>query len=139
MTTPRAKKSKQRSKPVERGRTASDVQTEDRKAKLGTKYVCYSCGARFYDLNQPEPLCPKCGTDQRTKPKDSPASSSPPPVPPKRPPPRPMPGLLDEEEEVVPFEEDMDLDLGDLDTTSDELFEEDTEPPEAGEDEPEEP
>jgi hypothetical protein len=50
-----------------------------------------------------------------------------------------MPGLLDEEEEVVPFEEDMDLDLGDLDTTSDELFEEDTEPPEASEDEPEEP
>ena len=42
MTTPRAKKSKQSRKPVERGRTASDVQSEDRRAKLGTKYVCYS-------------------------------------------------------------------------------------------------
>jgi len=33
----------------------------------------------------------------------------------------------------------MDLDLGDLDTTGDELFEEDTEPPESSEDEVEEP
>jgi len=32
---------------------------------LGKKYVCFKCSARFYDLRRPEPLCPKCGTDQR--------------------------------------------------------------------------
>jgi predicted nucleic acid-binding Zn-ribbon protein len=32
---------------------------------LGTKYECFECGAKFYDLGKPEPLCPKCGTDQR--------------------------------------------------------------------------
>jgi hypothetical protein len=35
---------------------------------LGNKYVCYKCGAKFYDLNRPEPLCPKCGADQRKRP-----------------------------------------------------------------------
>jgi len=29
--------------------------------KLGSKWECFSCGAKFYDLNKPEPLCPKCG------------------------------------------------------------------------------
>ena len=32
---------------------------------LGTKYECAECGAKFYDLGKPEPICPKCGTDQR--------------------------------------------------------------------------
>ncbi|MCL2013150.1 MAG: FYDLN acid domain-containing protein [Cystobacterineae bacterium] len=32
---------------------------------LGKKYVCFKCGARFYDLRRPEPICPKCGADQR--------------------------------------------------------------------------
>ncbi|HTO52516.1 MAG TPA: FYDLN acid domain-containing protein [Myxococcota bacterium] len=39
-----------------------------RKTKLGQKWVCYSCGAKFYDLQKPEPLCPKCGADQRQSP-----------------------------------------------------------------------
>lgn len=34
-------------------------------AKLGTKFTCYKCSTRFYDLRKPEPLCPKCGADQR--------------------------------------------------------------------------
>ena len=38
-------------------------------SKLGTKYHCFSCQAKFYDLNRPEPICPKCGADQRDKPK----------------------------------------------------------------------
>ncbi|MFZ4735309.1 MAG: FYDLN acid domain-containing protein [Bradymonadia bacterium] len=29
---------------------------------LGRKFTCHSCGAKFYDLNKPEPACPKCGT-----------------------------------------------------------------------------
>ena len=36
---------------------------------LGEKYVCFSCGAKFYDLGKPEPRCPKCGADQREAPR----------------------------------------------------------------------
>ena len=35
---------------------------------LGTKYVCYKCGTKFYDLKKPVPACPKCGADQRAAP-----------------------------------------------------------------------
>ena len=35
---------------------------------LGTKYVCYKCGTKFYDLKKPVPGCPKCGADQREAP-----------------------------------------------------------------------
>ena len=34
-------------------------------ANLGRKYSCYSCHTKFYDLGKAEPLCPKCGADQR--------------------------------------------------------------------------
>ncbi len=40
---------------------------------LGTKYVCFKCGTKFYDLGKPEPLCPKCGADQRQSPALKPA------------------------------------------------------------------
>ncbi|HEY2291113.1 MAG TPA: TIGR02300 family protein [Thermoanaerobaculia bacterium] len=33
--------------------------------KLGTKYDCYNCGTKFYDLGKPEPVCPKCGANQK--------------------------------------------------------------------------
>ena len=33
--------------------------------KLGTKYDCYNCGTKFYDLGKAEAVCPKCGADQR--------------------------------------------------------------------------
>jgi hypothetical protein len=64
---------------------------------LGTRFICYECAAPFYDLNRPDPVCPKCGTDQREKPKT-----------PAKPAPRPkgrtkkrggMAPLLDEDEE----------------------------------------
>lgn len=32
---------------------------------LGNKHVCFKCAAKFYDLKKPDPLCPKCGADQR--------------------------------------------------------------------------
>jgi uncharacterized protein (TIGR02300 family) len=35
---------------------------------LGTKYICYKCGTKFYDLKKPVPACPKCGADQREMP-----------------------------------------------------------------------
>ena len=33
--------------------------------KLGSKYDCYNCGTKFYDLGKPEPICPKCGANQK--------------------------------------------------------------------------
>ncbi len=38
------------------------------RSRLGGKHVCFECGGKFYDLNRPEPICPKCGADQRTRP-----------------------------------------------------------------------
>jgi len=36
-------------------------------ADLGTRYKCYKCGTKFYDLGKPEPLCPSCGEDQNNE------------------------------------------------------------------------
>jgi hypothetical protein len=33
-------------------------------SKYGKRWICQKCGARFYDLNKPEPICPKCGHNQ---------------------------------------------------------------------------
>jgi uncharacterized protein (TIGR02300 family) len=41
---------------------------------LGTKYVCFSCQTKFYDLGREVALCPKCGANQKD------ADSSPAPV-----------------------------------------------------------
>jgi len=35
---------------------------------LGTRFTCYQCGTRFYDLNRPEVTCPECGADQAQAP-----------------------------------------------------------------------
>ena len=35
---------------------------------MGQKWECFSCGAKFYDLNRDEPLCPKCGKSQKDSP-----------------------------------------------------------------------
>ena len=32
---------------------------------LGNKHVCFKCAAKLYDLKKPDPICPKCGSDQR--------------------------------------------------------------------------
>ena len=42
---------------------------------LGSKYVCYKCGTKFYDLKKPVPACPKCGADQRAAPVAKPLSA----------------------------------------------------------------
>lgn len=34
------------------------------KPELGTKRVCVSCSAKFYDLTKVPAVCPKCGTEQ---------------------------------------------------------------------------
>lgn len=41
---------------------------------LGNKYVCFKCSTKFYDMKKPDPLCPKCGADQRESPALKPAS-----------------------------------------------------------------
>jgi len=33
--------------------------------ELGNKHECFSCGAKFYDLGKPAPICPKCGANQK--------------------------------------------------------------------------
>jgi len=34
------------------------------RASLGTKYSCYKCGTKFYDLQRDTAVCPECGVDQ---------------------------------------------------------------------------
>jgi uncharacterized protein (TIGR02300 family) len=87
--------------------------------------VCFKCGSKFYDLNRPDPVCPKCGADQRERPKQSARHAE----GPRRAPPRPMAPLLDDEEEVVvvPVEEDLEIaghDIGDDDFFDDEALDE---------------
>ena len=42
------------------------------KADLGKRYSCYKCMGKFYDLNRPEAICPKCGADQAENPQPDP-------------------------------------------------------------------
>ncbi len=43
---------------------------------LGTKYNCFKCSTKFYDLKKPVPTCPKCGADQRDMPVVKPLSAA---------------------------------------------------------------
>jgi len=73
-----------------------------RPTHLGTRYACWQCGTKFYDLNKPNPACPKCGADPREAPKAAaPAVSE--PKPPRKV--RPA-ALADEETETLEDEED---------------------------------
>ena len=38
------------------------------KPEWGTKRTCQGCGARFYDLNRAQIVCPKCGTENSPEP-----------------------------------------------------------------------
>lgn len=54
------------------------------KAELGTKRLCASCGAKFYDLNKDPIHCPKCGTVYEVAPvvtRARPEAAAPPVVP----------------------------------------------------------
>ncbi len=42
---------------------------------LGSKYKCFKCECRFYDLGVEVPLCPRCGADQREDPDPDPRSA----------------------------------------------------------------
>jgi hypothetical protein len=114
----------------------------DRSQRLGGRHTCYACGAKFYDLNRPEPVCPRCHANQRLRPKGDTPRPAPPEKPkPVPPPPRDMSALLDDEEEVIEpvegsfGEEDVDLDLGELEEEDPTLFEEEEEEAPAEEEE----
>jgi len=69
---------------------------------LGTKHTCFKCGTKFYDMKKPEPLCPKCGADQR----ESPALKAPAPQERRA---RPKPPEPKTEEVEVELDDDADL------------------------------
>jgi len=86
------------------------------KPELGTKRVCVSCGARFYDLTKQPAVCPKCSTEQ---PAEQPRMrrSAGPVEERRRPKVAPVPGLEDADVEVEVAEEEADEDV--LEDTSD--------------------
>lgn len=43
---------------------------------LGTKYICYSCQTKFYDLGRASAVCPKCGADQKDADSAAPVAGS---------------------------------------------------------------
>jgi hypothetical protein len=100
-----------RPRPRPRPREAVPGKEDQPKSRLGTKYQCFSCAAKFYDLNKPEPTCPRCGVDQRDRPKETPKPKVPAP-PRSRQRASPMAPLLDEEDDESIITEDEDLGLG---------------------------
>lgn len=80
-----ARKSTRKKKPAAkppRSETRVEVVAGDRSERLGGKHQCFACGAKFYDLNRPEPVCPKCQANQLEKPKEEAAPK--PAAPPKQ-------------------------------------------------------
>lgn len=119
-----------RARPRKRARTVVVKAGTAAATKLGVKWTCFRCAAKFYDLNKPVPLCPKCNADQRERPKVAPT----PPAPAPRKQPRPMAPLLEDEDDgTVRYQEDIDLGVR---TETDEPDEEIFPPGEFEEDEP---
>ena len=76
-----------------------------KKAKLGTRWTCYSCAGHFYDLNKPDPICPRCEADQRESPEvEKPKRKKAARKKAKKKKPSINPALMKEEEEVRPAE-----------------------------------
>jgi hypothetical protein len=130
------KTTKRKRKPAslpQKGEAPLAVLTSDRGQRLGAKHVCFSCGLKFYDLNRPEPICPRCQANQKERPKESATKPAPPrpPEAPRKPKPRDLGPLL-EDEEAAPEDalaEEIDIDLGEIEAEGG-LFEETEEEPE---------
>jgi nucleoid DNA-binding protein len=43
------------------------VKVEHAVFTLGTRYKCYKCGTKFYDLGKPQPICPSCEANQHSE------------------------------------------------------------------------
>jgi hypothetical protein len=76
MSALRKRAPRKKSKPT---RPACGVNTPgaDRAATIGSKHVCSGCATKFYDMNKPEPTCPRCGADPRAEPNPVPSSTAP--------------------------------------------------------------
>ena len=85
------------------------------KPELGTKRICVSCAARFYDLTRQPAVCPKCDTEQ---PAEQPRIR------------RPIGNLMDEKRRpkaaVTPGREDADAEVEVAEDDADEDVLEDT-------------
>jgi rubrerythrin len=87
-------KARKKAAPAHRAEPAS----REAKPGLGFKWVCFQCNAKFYDLEKPDPVCPRCGADQRSRP---PVQAGPPAPPaPRRAAAPPMARYLDDEDAV---------------------------------------
>jgi uncharacterized protein (TIGR02300 family) len=81
------------------------------KSELGTKRVCVSCGARFYDLTKVPAVCPKCGTEQPVE-QPRPRRTGGNVVEDRRPKkPAPAPGMEEADIEVEGVEEESEEDM----------------------------
>jgi len=86
------------------------------KAKLGQRWICFSCACKFYDMHKADPICPKCQANQHESPlfqKAKPARKKPRKkaakvVRPVEPPPE------EEEPEERSADDDTDLEMDDL-------------------------
>ena len=129
--------------PTTPGRAVIAFRGSEDRNRLGDKWTCYECAAPFYDLGRSPAVCPKCGTDQTKKPKQSSSSQTPSPAAATRRATRPMAPLLEEDDDAVRYDEEFDMGVQDSDDDADRttgdpsLFTESTdseEPEEAEED-----
>ena len=75
------------------------------KPELGTKRLCASCGAKFYDLNKDPIHCPKCGAVYEIVVATRPLRPGAAPVAPRPPVPEEAPAPEPQEVETVSLEE----------------------------------
>ncbi len=80
---------------------------------FGMKHLCFKCSAKFYDLKKPEPICPKCGANQKDnqskpEPKRSRLSAIPKIIEPLE----PVPNALDADSEEESDELDDEVEVG---------------------------
>jgi uncharacterized protein (TIGR02300 family) len=82
---------------------------------LGAKHTCWKCGAKFYDMKKPAPICPKCGSDARQKPstRSSAAEKK------AKPAPRPEPAEPEELGDEAGLDKDLDEELDEAEESED--------------------
>lgn len=80
------------------------------KPELGTKRICVSCAARFYDLTKQPAVCPRCSTEQPAEqPRMRRAGGNVADM--RRPKAAPAPGLEDADVEVEVADDEADEDV----------------------------
>ena len=108
--SPARKSSKRKRKPAAlppRAESPTTALVAERSQKLGTKHLCFSCHSKFYDLNKPEPVCPRCGANQNERPKEP--KEPKPPAPSRQERGRDITPLLQEEDREESDDEDAPL------------------------------